>query len=793
MFLFVLILFFLSGFTGLIYQLVWLKKLHLIFGVTTFSVVAVLIAFMFGLSLGSFIIGKYSKKFKNVFFIYGLIEGMIGLYALNIDFFFQLLDSFFIFANNQFSFSPLIFDIFRFFLSLIILFIPTFLMGGTLPLLVNGLERLDKNFGKRTGTLYGINTFGAFMGTFISTFYFIPSFGFKLTNSFAVLINIFIFISSLFIPKNEFIEEKYPSLERYNFKKYFLLVIFFMGFSSFGYEILWNRILVLHTGSNVYAYGLVLCNILLGIGAGSLVFPFISNKIKDPIRTLGFIELLLGIYTIFQIYIIINFSEILTFFANFKWQNAATQVFGSLFLGSFILLFFQTFLMGLSFPVSVKILANKNEDPGNIAGKVYGMNTFGCILGTFITGLILISLFGTAKSFFIMIFINVFLAFFLLKKKIEKILTIPVLIFLSFLFFSFPSSKLFFSASIYKDQENKIIAFKEDLTGAIVVIEKKDGLSLEINGINVAGTMPELFLIQKLQGHIPLLFSKDPEKILHIGLGSGGTLYTVSKHPVEEITVAEISPGIIKISQNYFKKVNDNVFNDKKVKIKVADGRNYVMASKEKFDIILSDSIHPKYQGNGFLYTKDYFNLIYLKIRDGGIVSMWLPLYSMTLKNYKEILKAFSDVFPYVSVWWFPQPMNSFTIVVGSKKPFDFDNFLEKIEEKKIKEDLKEIGLDEKEKIISCLIMNEKTIGFFLGNSKAHIDDLPTVEYESNKIFTKTKTWLIILKELHQITPILNLDLNSSKIDKEKLLNYKKKILDEMERQIEILSKAEPF
>lgn len=793
MFLFILILFFLSGFTGLIYQLVWLKKLYLIFGVTTPSIVAVLIAFMSGLSLGSFFIGKYSKKFKNVFLIYGTIEGMIGLYAINIDFFFQLLDSFFIFANNQFSFSPLIFDIFRFFLSLIILFIPTFLMGGTLPLLVNGLEMLDKNFGKRTGMLYGINTLGAFFGTFISTFYFIPNFGFKLTNNFAVFINIFIFISSLFIPKNKLIEEKYPHIERYNLKKYFLLVIFFMGFTSFGYEILWNRILVLHTGSNVYAYGLVLCNILLGIGAGSLVFALVSNKIKDSIKTLGFIELLLSIYTIFQVYIIINFSEILTFFANFKWQSATTQVFGSLFLGSFILLFFPTFLMGLSFPISVKVLANKNENPGNIAGKVYGINTFGCISGTFITGIILISLFGTAKSFFIMIFINTFLSFFLLKKKMEKILTIPVLVFLFFLFFSFPSGKLFFSAGTYKDQADKIIVFKEDLTGAIVVIEKKDGLSLEINGINVAGTSPELFLIQKLQGHIPLLFSKNPQKVLHIGLGSGGTLYTVSKHPVREIYVAEISPGIIKISQNYFKRVNDNVFNDERVKIKIADGRNFVMATKNKFDVILSDSIHPKYQGNGFLYTKDYFNLISLKIKDGGIVSMWLPLYSMTLKNYREILKAFSEVFPHITVWWFPEPMNSFTIVVGSKKPFDFGNFIEKIEEKKIKEDLKEIGLDEKEKIISCLIMNEKTIGFFLGNSKAHIDDLPTVEYESNKVFTKTKTWLIILKELYQIAPALNFDPSPSRLDKNRLKYFKRKILDEMERQIEILSKAEPF
>jgi spermidine synthase len=793
MYFFILILFFLSGFSSLIYQIIWLKKLHLIFGVTTPSIVATLIAFMSGLSFGSFIFGKYSSKFKKPFLTYGIMEGVIGIYAFFINYFFQIADKVFIFSYNHLSNSPFFSDFFRFLISFIILFLPTFLMGGTFPLIIQGVEKLNSTFGKKTGTLYGINTLGAFFGVFSTTFFLIPKFGFKTTNYFAILINFFIFFSSFFILKEISLKTETEKFYETKYKKYFLMIIFFMGFTSFGYEVLWNRVLILHTGSNVYAYGLVLCNILIGIGVGSFVYSIFHKKIKDPLKTLGWVELLLAFYSLFQIYLFLNFTDILIAFASLPWKSAISQVFYSLFFGTSTLLFIPTFLMGLSFPLTIKIFAKEKENPGNVAGKVYGINTFGCIAGTFFTGIFLIPKIGTTKTFFLMIFINLLLSFLILENKKEKL--IPFILFFPLigLFFIFPSEKIFLSAGIYKEEKNKVFAFKEDITGAVIGIEKKDGLSLEINGINVAGTSPDLFLIQKLQGHIPLLFSKNPKNVLHIGLGSGGTLYTVSKYGAETIYVAEISPAIIDISSKYFTFVNHNVFQDKRIKIKIADGRNFVLASKEKFNVILSDSIHPKYLGNGFLYTKDYFKLIFDKMDSDGIASMWLPLYSLTPKNYKEILKAFSDTFPYVFVWWFPKPMNSFTIVIGSKSPFDFKNFIEKMDEEKIRDDLNTIKYYEKEKILSCIILDEKKIKDYTKGIKPHIDDLPTVEYESNKVFTKTKTWLFNIKTLYQATKDFSVDFKMLPIDQEKYKNNRKIIIEEMEKQIEILQNSEPF
>ena len=127
--------------------------------------------------------------------------------------------------------------------------------------------------------------------------------------------------------------------------------------------------------------------------------------------------------------------------------------------------------------------------------------------------------------------------------------------------------------------------------------------------MNVAGTAPELIGTQKLQGHLPLLLHPGAKRVMHIGFGSGGTAYAVSLHPVEEIRIVEISPEVLEISDQQLRAVNHGVLEDPRVHAEINDGRNFVLASPEKFDVLLSDSIHPRYAGNGSLYTKDYFEL----------------------------------------------------------------------------------------------------------------------------------------------------------------------------------------
>ena len=229
-------------------------------------------------------------------------------------------------------------------------------------------------------------------------------------------------------------------------------------------------------------------------------------------------------------------------------------------------------------------------------------------------------------------------------------------------------------------------AYLSESVSATVVVKDYLGhsprwRSLELNGMNVAGTDPSLLVVQQLQGNLPLLQVTAPRRVLHIGFGSGGTCWAVSRYPVERIDVVEISPEVLAASNRWFADVNRGVLGDPRVHIVVNDGRNYLLATEARYDAILSDSIHPLYAGNSTLYTREYFQLCRDHLEPGGVVSMWLPLYSLDSGSYLRILRAFHEVFPHTVVWYDVTTVNENTVVTGQVEPgpisIDWRRFLD--------------------------------------------------------------------------------------------------------------------
>ena len=153
--------------------------------------------------------------------------------------------------------------------------------------------------------------------------------------------------------------------------------------------------------------------------------------------------------------------------------------------------------------------------------------------------------------------------------------------------------------------------------------------------------------------------------MVHIGFGSGGTAYAVSRHPVSEIRIVEISPAVLAASDRFFGDINHGVLADPRVRVEINDGRNFLLATREIFDAVLSDSIHPRYAGNGSLYSEEYFELVAERLTPDGRgldVAADVPL---TSPNFAMILRAFHDVFPQTVVWYEPSALNAFTVVTG--------------------------------------------------------------------------------------------------------------------------------
>jgi len=422
--------------------------------------------------------------------------------------------------------------------------------------------------------------------------------------------------------------------------------------------------------------------------------------------------------------------------------------------------------MGMSFPLAVRAMNENPEHLGDDVGKVYGANTLGAVIGSLSAGFLLIPTVGTQNSLIVVATVNAILAMMIAKREGGRLL-VPITTVGAALIFAtlavFPADRVILAAGLfYGDQPEDLVYFHEDAQATVTIRQReKDDepyYALAVNGVAVAGTSPELHAVQRMQGHLPMLLGDDIQSVVHIGFGTGGTAHAVSQSPVDDVLVVELSPEVIKASDTYFGSINYGVLADERVRVEINDGRNFMLASPERFDAVLSDSIHPAYAGNGSLYSLEYFRLIRERLEPGGIASMWLPTYFLTPDNFGSILEAFAEVFPHVAVWYEPSTLNAFTIVTGKVEDpvWDPEQLARAFSLPRIRDDLASLDITGPADLLAMLLATEKDLAPWLEAIPAHTDDRPRVEYESGRLLDRNETWLqnfTILLDLRPSAP----------------------------------------
>lgn len=771
-----MILFLLSGLISLVFQVSWLKMLLPIFGNTVWAVSTLLTAFMAGLALGSWWFGRIADRIGSPLKLYGLLEGFIGVYALLTLLIFGKLHLIYIPLYSLSGGDNLVMGIIKFFLAFLILLPPTVCMGATLPLLARQFTREVKTAGSGIGFLYTINTLGAVLGTFAAGFYLIPMLGLRNTVVTGAVANFIILAVIVLVTHRETLGFKLAGI--FNSRainpgnRWVMVVYFICGFTALAYEVIWNRILTLHLGSSVYAYSIMLAVYLMGITLGAALMSYFIKRIKNPVRVFALVQLGLA----FDLILLINQFGLLSDLLG----NVGEAVLGrgyfsfvfTLIFSTFQLLILPTLLMGASFPLAVRLFVKNREQLGQETGQLYASNTLGTIFGSFCAGFLLLPVLGAQNGLLAAASLNLGVGGFLLfknnpaKPAAKKIVMViaAVVIFYSGYFLFTSKNQVILTAGVFQEvnsDEVELLAFEEDIYATITVEERKnvrgEWRQLSMNGVNVAGTSSELFSIQKLQGHLPLLLHKNPRKVLHIGFGSGGTAWAVSRYPVEKIIIAEISRSVIKKAAKYFLTVNHGVLADPRVEVVFTDGRNKVLADKQTYDVILSDSVHPRFSGNGSLYTYDYYQLLKERLKPGGLVSQWLPFYSITPKNFKMIVKSFYRVFPNTSIWFCNNTINAYVIVIGKLDDgmIDFGEMKRKIAIPGVAADLGEIDSASPYKLLDFFLFANRRVREFVGDVPLHLDDNMAVEYLSGRALSRSRTTYVnYVSLLNYRTPV---------------------------------------
>lgn len=757
----VIVCFFASGATGLIYEIVWTRMLGLIFGNTVHAITTVLAAFFAGLALGSALFGRVSDRWQRPLVLYALLEAGIGVTCLAIPLLFAGVERFALPFYQGTRDQPLLYSLLLFILLFSLLLIPTTLMGGSLPALSRHFIRHLGDLGDRLGGLYAVNTFGAVLGAAGAGFLLLPILGVARTIAAAATLNIGIGVLTWTFDQHlkrlegeepraaspEAPDSSAPLVGTQALVAVAALTV--SGAVSMVYEIAWTRVLALIVGSSVYAFSTMLTTFLIGLAAGSLVFSRWARRRPITLAMLGMLELGIGAaaFALLPAFEVLP-SLVLGIFQAFSLSFEALLV--AQFVVSLLVMLPPTLLLGATFPCVVALCTPRLQALGTTVGRIYALNTLGAIVGSFVTGFFLIQALGTQQTLLLGIAINLGLGAVLVAlgahRKPLRLAAGAVAAALVLLALVQPAwdrrvmasgvsvyGSLFLAASPRAGlrevvaARNRLLYFKEGVAATISVHDNGRQLVLRTNGKTEASTGLNVRTFLMI-GHLPLLIHPDPKRVLVIGLGSGLTVGAVAQHPVEQVEVAEIEPAVLEAA-TFFARENRGVLKDPRVRLAVGDGRNFVRAAPGIYDVVISQPSDLWISGVANLFSVEFYETIRERLTPDGILCQWIPTYAMSPRDLRIMVRTLLSVFPSATLW---QASGGELVFLGQVRPLTLDagRLATRIQRSPtIREDFTRMGYGQPLTILGDFVLTSEDLRRYAGDGPLNTDDLPLLEF----------------------------------------------------------------
>jgi len=637
------LLFLVSGFCGLLYQIVWVRLAFSAFGIITPVLSVVISVFMFGLALGSWAGGRYIETLTNrtkcsAIVFYALMEFLIGIGGFLVPKIFSVGQTFLLSAGNYNSFQYLI-------LSAIIIGISIFpwcvCMGATIPLVMAFIKELHRDNTTGFSYLYLANVIGAMCGTIITAVFLIELLGFHKTLLVAACFNFSIGIVSLslifcnkYYKPIDITKTAIPKKTILNLPvgiefKLFTSILFMTGFTSMAMEIVWVRAFTPVLNTTIYAFAVILCVYLFATWFGSHLYrKHVAYKrvmsIPNIMTCLAYFSFLPIILSDPRIWKMANLL-------NFKGTNAIAVV---------ISIFPFCAMLGYLTPKLIDKLSHGNP---KVAGNVYAINIMGCILGPLFAGYVFLPIFGVRFS---LVFLTIpFVGYFLYYFKTISTEGIRYAVFASVLISVFLVTSIGVFLSFEDSGYPKPKEVRRDYVATVISYGKGMNKRLFVNGIG----MTCLTTDTKFMAHIALAIRESkPEAALVICLGMGTTFRSAASWDTKTISV-ELVPSVRDAFGFYFEDA-DKILQKPNTEIIVDDGRRFLMRTSETFDIITVDPPPPiESSGSGLLYSEEFCRLVKARLKENGILAHWVPV--CNVKTFQAITRSIRNVFSYVRVF----------------------------------------------------------------------------------------------------------------------------------------------
>lgn len=669
-------MFFASGAAALIYQVLFAKKLALVFGSTSTATLTVLATFLGGMAIGSLLGGKLAQISKSPIRTYAIVEAAIAAYCILTPALFDLVQTSYIaIASGTPADAPSLL-VLRVVLGALVLLVPTILMGITLPLLARVLQAPGQGLGAKIGLLYFMNTAGAATGALLTSYAIIPAVGVSKTTIIAALLNLFVALAGFELAKRlnngTLLDTNSDDQTHTNLPKPILisslLALGIGGVLSLGLEVIYVHMLSIVAGNSVYAFGLMLATFLLGLAAGgesarrSLAFSSLGRE-----RLLAAAFLGLSISVALSLWF---WNDIPRYFGSFEGYHAARSFIAREAIRGGIcamIMFPPTFFIGAAYVLAMDLLTGQSPK-GAVRRLGFGaaINTLGNIAGVLIFGFIALPLLGgfdTSKLLAICAIIVAVLVLLICRSKPRRV---------DFLLFSIATlsatmafqAKLDYTvlssgANVYfaEQQWGDVIDHAESIDGGLTSVaqpKKQEFKTLLTNG-KFQGNNAWHGEMQAQIGFAftPLLHQENRGKALVIGYGTGVTSRVFHDAGFKQLDIAELSGDVVKLANKHFSEVNRKVTELAQVKLHLTDGRNFLLLSPEstRYDVVSIEITSIWFAGASSLYNKEFYQLIKSRLAKDGVLQQWVQLHHLSPIDILTVISTLREEFRYVTLY----------------------------------------------------------------------------------------------------------------------------------------------
>ena len=672
-----------------------MRRFSHVWGSSALAIALVVAAFLLGLGAGALVIGRRADLTHRPLHWYGLSEIAIGVFAVLVPFFIAWLAGLNAWLFQLFHGWPIAHALGQELLTIAVIGLPCFLMGGTLPLLVRQVQQESEGVASSTAWMYGINTAGAAVGCLAAGFLLIPALGMNGANLLMAAANVLIGGVALLGARSA--TKSSPSIGAAapgagkssapaglsaglpRSGRWVFVAALLAGFASLSLQMFWTRQLAVMLGGSTYAFSATLFIFLLGIGAGALLYRKIHARTSDPSRLAAVAVLLLVVGTVAGKAAIPILTAAVGTLAPLR-SSQPLNIAVCLGAGA-VLEFPAAAAMGFLFPLLVGLISRKDSRAGQMVGSIYAWNTLGSIAGAFLGGLVLVPALGIPGAtgfalglYAVMLLVLQWRAGNRMSRSMGLALAACVA---GIAVVSRPvdprrtdfGAYLYGYAPIEELREGvKVLSFGEGKSANVFVTESGGERSVRVNGKVDASTGVDMET-QLALAYLPRFLRPEAKDVLVIGFGSGTTAGASLLFPDTRVVCCEIEPLMLQAAP-FFSPGNHDPHRSERFTAVLDDGRSYLQSTERQFDLIISEPSNPWLAGMSSLYTREFYDVARRRLQKGGVFAQWVHMYALDTSDYAMIVRTLQTVFPHSGLLWI-NPKN--TILLGANEPLTMD------------------------------------------------------------------------------------------------------------------------